>query len=60
MPAGWSSVKVPGNRFKVAVEPEQSGYRADIQVFRQPVPRRFDLSCAGKPGQPARNCSRGR
>ncbi len=43
MPAGWSAVKIPGNSFKVAVEPEQSGYRANIQVSREAVPRRFDL-----------------
>ena len=43
MPAGWSSVKIPGNSFKVAVEPEQSGYRANIQISRELVPRRFDL-----------------
>lgn len=43
MPAGWKAVRIPGNHFQVAVEPEREGYRANIQASRESIPRRFDL-----------------
>ena len=43
MPTGWKAVRIPGNRFQVAAEPEREGYRANIQVSRESIPRRFDL-----------------